>query len=923
MGDQDKRLFLLDGMALVYRAHFAMSRTPITSSSGMNTSATLVFTNTLLDILNKQDPTHIGVVFDTPEPTHRDKLYPEYKAQREAMPEDLSRSMPYIFRICGAFNLPTIRVPGWEADDVIGTLAERSEPEGFTTYMVTPDKDFGQLVSDRTLICKPARAGGGMEVLGVREVLDRWKIERVEQVTDIFGLMGDSSDNVPGVPGIGEKTAQKLIGQFGSLENLLDHVSELKGKQRENLETYRDQALLSKELVTIDRNVPLEIRLSGLQRREWDSERLMEIFNELEFDVLGKRLFGDAFQADPKGPPTEPGEAAGGTVPSREVKTIQEVAHSYCLVDTPDERRGLIQKLSLQPLFSFDTETTGLDSKTCGLIGMAFSFEAHSGTYVPLPEDRDEVVSILEEFRPVLENPAIEKVGHNLKFDLSVFSWHGILVRGRLFDTMLAAHLAAPDLRRTLDYLAEALLSYRPISISDLIGEKGEDQLSLRELPIEKVVDYAAEDADITFQLSGKLRPMLSEKNQERVFNEVECPLIPVLVNMEFEGIRMDVEVLRNLSDELRAEIDQTAERIFELAGERFNLNSSQQLGIIFFDKLKLDPAARRTQKTKQYQTNELALTRLAQNHEIVQKVLYYRLCTKLKSTYLDMLPGTIFPKTGRVHTHYEQAVTATGRMQSHGPNLQTIPVRSEQGREIRKAFVPRNDAFTLLSADYSQIELRIAAELSGDEGMLETFRSGGDIHTATAMKIYGLNEEDVTADMRRKSKMVNFGIIYGISAFGLSERLDIPRPQAAELIEQYFTQYPGARKYMDETIAFARENGFVETITGRRRYLRDIDSRNAATRKAAERNAINSPIQGSAADMIKIAMVTIHRELNERKFKTKMLLQVHDELVFDLHKDEIDAIPPIVEKAMKHAIPMKVPIVVEMGFGDNWLGAH
>ena len=921
MGDQDKRLFLLDGMALVYRAHFAMSRNPITSSSGMNTSATLVFTNTLLDILNKQDPTHIGVVFDTPEPTHRDKLFPEYKAQREAMPEDLSRSMPYIFRICEAFNLPILRVPGWEADDVIGTLAERSKTEGVTTYMVTPDKDFGQLVSDRILICKPARAGGGMEVLGVREVLDRWKIERVEQVTDIFGLMGDSSDNVPGVPGIGKKTAQKLIGQFGSLENLLDHVSELKGKQRENLETYRDQALLSKELVTIDRNVPLEISLPDLQRREWDSERLMEIFNELEFNVLGKRLFGDAFQAGPKG--TEPGEAAGGTVPSREVKTIQEVPHSYCLVDTPDEIRGLIQKLSMQPLFCFDTETTGLDSKTCGLIGMAFSFEAHSGTYVPLPEDRDEVISILEEFRPVFENPAIEKVGHNLKFDLSVFSWHGIRVRGRLFDTMLAAHSAAPDLRRTLDYLAEALLGYRPIPISDLIGEKGEDQLSLRELPLEKVVDYAAEDADITFQLSGILRPMLSEKNQERVFNEVESPLIPVLVDMEFEGIRMDVEVLRNLSDELRAEIDKTGERIFELAGERFNLNSSQQLGIIFFDKLKLDPAARRTQKTKQYQTNELALTRLAQNHEIVQKVLYYRLCTKLKSTYLDMLPGTIFLKTGRVHTHYEQAVTATGRMQSHGPNLQTIPVRSEQGREIRKAFVPRNDAFTLLSADYSQIELRIAAELSGDEGMLETFRSGGDIHTATAMNIYGLNEEDVTADMRRKSKMVNFGIIYGISAFGLSERLDIPRPQAAELIEQYFTQYPGARNYMDETIAFARENGFVETITGRRRYLRDINSRNAATRKAAERNAINSPIQGSAADMIKIAMVTIHRELNERKFKTKMLLQVHDELVFDLHKDEIDAIPPIVEKAMKHAIPMKVPIVVEMGFGDNWLGAH
>ncbi|OHE88876.1 MAG: DNA polymerase I, partial [Verrucomicrobia bacterium RIFCSPLOWO2_12_FULL_64_8] len=557
------------------------------------------------------------------------------------------------------------------------------------------------------------------------------------------------------------------------------------------------------------------------------------------------------------------------------------------------------------------------------LIGLSFSCEPHSGYYVPLPDDREETIGILEEFRPVFEDPRIEKVGHNLKFDLSVFRWHGIGVRGELFDTMLAAHLAVPDLRRTMDYLAQSLLGYRPIPISDLIGERGPEQPSLRDADRGKVAEYSAEDADITLQLREVLRPLVAEKNQERVFSEVECPLIPVLVDMEYEGIRVDVDVLHGLSRGLEKEIETTAERIYELAGERLNLNSAQQLGALFFEKLNLDPNARRTQKSRQYQTNEQVLNRLAQRHEIASQVLHYRLCSKLKSTYLDMLPGAVFPATRRVHTNYEQAVTVTGRMQSHNPNLQTIPIRSEEGREIRKAFVSRDDSHTLLSADYSQIELRVAAELSGDEAMLETFRSGGDIHTATAVRIYGLQEAEVTQEMRRQAKTVNFGIIYGISPFGLAERLDISRTQASELIEQYFAQYPGARRYMEETIAFARKNGFVQTAMGRRRYLRDINSRNATTRQAAERNAINAPIQGTAADMIKIAMVNIHRELLKRKLRSRMLLQVHDELVFDMHKDEIEDVPPMVEWAMRTAIPMKVPIVVEMGLGHNWLDAH
>ena len=919
----DKTLYLLDGMALVYRGHFAMIRSPRMTSKGLNTSSLFVFANTLLDILSNTRPSHLAVVFDTPEPTFRDEIYKEYKAQREKMPEDISGALPYIDQMCEAFNVPVIRKPGYEADDVIGTLAKEAEKSGLTTYMVTPDKDYAQLVSNKTFISKPGRTGDGAEILGVPEVLEQWEIERVDQVIDMLGLMGDSSDNVPGVPGIGPKTAQKLISQYGSVEGLLDHVDELTGKQKENVETYREQALLSKELVTIHLNVPLDFGLDDLAVKKRDEQKLKTLFAELEFNTLGKRLFGNDFSIDQQQISLFGDETAMEGVSTH--KTIADVEHTYYLVDTPEKRAALIEKLAQQKAFCFDTETTGLNPRTCELLGLAFSFQPHTGYYVPMPEDPEKNKAVLEEFRGILENPDTEKIGHHLKFDLAVLLWQGIRVQGPVFDTMLAAYVTAPEMRRGMDSLSLALLGYEPIKIESLIGEKekGKKQKTLREVPLDKVAEYAAEDADITLQLAEALRPKIKEMGQTRVFEDIECPLVSVLAQMEYEGIRMEASVIEVLSEDLKDELVAIRQRIYDLAGETFNLNSPKQLGDILFEKLKLDPNARRTAKTKQYQTSESILQRLAYKHEIVEQILEYRTYAKLKSTYLDMLPGAVFKGTGHIHTHYEQAVTATGRLQSHGPNLQNIPIRTEKGREIRKAFVPRNENYTLLSADYSQIELRIAAELSRDEEMHRAFQEGLDIHAATAMKIYGLDERDVTDDMRRQAKTVNFGIIYGISAFGLAQRLNIPRFEAGNLIEQYFEQFPGAKKYMDDTIDFAREHGYVETMTGRRRYLRDIHSRNATTRKSAERNAINSRIQGSAADMIKIAMRRVQDALFERDLKTRMLLQVHDELVFDMHKDEADIAMPLIEDAMKNALPMSVPIVVEMGMGNTWLEAH
>jgi DNA polymerase-1 len=947
-----KKLFLLDGMALVYRAHFAFATRPILTSKGVNTSALYGFTTTLLDIINSQQPTHLGVVFDTQAPTQRHRDYPEYKAQREEMPEDLSAALPNVRRLVEAFNIPVVTLDGYEADDLIGTLVRRAEKEGFISYMVTPDKDFGQLAGDNVFIYKPSRMGEGVEIMGLPEVLDKWGVKRADQVIDVLGLWGDASDNIPGVPGIGEKTASKLILQYDNLENLLAHTSELKGKQKENLETHREQALLSKRLATIICDAPCTVTLEELKLRPRNDGEIKKLFVEFEFNSLGKRLFGEDFKAGRGFAEASPADKSSAkpdnkefkhgqddfalisdsdaekdvvsepkhVAPASHLKTIKDVKHEYHLVTTKQDRAELIRKLGRLTSFCFDTETTGLDVKQARLIGMAFSFEAHTGYYVVVPEET--AVEVLKEFRPLLENEAIEKTGHNLKFDISVLKWHGVNVRGKLFDTMIAHSLVEPDMRHGMDYLAEVHLGYSPVPITSLIGSEKSAQKNMAEVSPELVAEYSAEDADVTWQLKARMEVLLREKGQERVFYEIESPLIPVLVDMEFEGVSLDSKALAEFSAQLSNEMAAHEGRIYQLAGTEFNLNSPKQLGEILFDKLKLDAGAKKT-RTGQYATDEQTLMQLAADHEIVRELLAFRGATKLKSTYADALPLAVFQKTGRVHTTYNQAVTATGRLNSQNPNLQNIPIRTEQGREIRKAFVPRNSDYVLMSADYSQIELRIIAALSHETGMIEAFRNGEDIHAATASKVNNVTLENVTPEMRRQAKMVNFGIIYGISAFGLSQRLAIPRKAAAELIENYFRLYPGIARYMRETIESARSKGYVETVTGRRRYMRDITSANATVRSAAERNAINAPIQGSAADMIKIAMVNIHKRLVSAKLKTKLLLQVHDELVFEVFRPEEAMVRAIATDEMKQAIPLEVPIEVEIGTGSNWLEAH
>jgi DNA polymerase-1 len=959
-----KKLFLLDGMALAYRAHFAFATRPILTSKGVNTSALFGFTNTLLDILKKEEPTHLAVAFDTHAPTQRHIDYPEYKAQREEMPEDLSAALPTVRRMIEAFNIPVLMCDGFEADDIIGTLVRRAEKEKFDAcYMVTPDKDFGQLVTDKIFMYKPGRNNEGAEIMGVPEVLQKWGIHKPEQVIDVLGLWGDASDNIPGVPGIGEKTAGKLVAQYGSVENLLAHTGELKGKLKENLETHRNDAILSKKLATILLDTPCTVNFDDLKVREPDNDALKQLFVEFEFNSLGRRMFGDDFKAGrgfvapapaakpPKSakaapendtpelllfgaaasegtselasvetaPPVEEPVAAAAPV---NLKTIKDVSHDYHLLTTAKQRKDLIKQLRGLKSFCFDTETTGLDVKTARLVGIAFSFAPHTGYYVAIPAAEKEAAAILDEFRPVLEDEKIEKVGHNLKYDLSVLKWHGVSVCGKLFDTLLAHSLVEPEMRHGMDYLSEVYLGYTPVPITQLIGELKAGQISMADVAPELVAEYSAEDADVTWQLRAKIEPLLKSKGQEKVFYEIESPLLPVLVDMEFEGVRVDAAALAEFAVQLSKEMSQHEGAIYQLAGTKFNLNSPKQLGEILFDVLKIAGAPKKT-RTGQYSTNEQTLIDLAPQHEIVRRLLEFRGATKLKSTYADTLPQTIQPSTGRVHTTYNQVLTATGRLNSQDPNLQNIPIRTEKGREIRKAFVPRDDKHLLLSADYSQIELRIIAALSHEEGMLEAFRLKLDIHTATAAKVYGVKLDDVTSEMRRQAKMVNYGIAYGISAFGLAQRLGIPRKEAATIIEQYFAKYPGIPGYMNATVAFAQKHGYVQTVTGRRRYLRDINSANATVRGAAERNAINAPIQGTAADMIKIAMINIHRELQEGKFKTRMLLQVHDELVFDVYRPEEKKVRPIIEEKMKTAIKLDVPIEVEMGSGENWLEAH
>lgn len=937
-----KKLFLLDAFALIYRAHFALSKNPRFTSSGLNTSAIMGFTNTLLEVLKKENPSHMAVVFDTAAPTERHTDFADYKAHREAMPEDLSAAIPYIIRLIEGFNIPVVFADGYEADDLIGTLAKKAEKEGFTVYCMTPDKDFGQLVSENIFIYKPARMGNGMEILGVKEILEKWEIERVDQVIDILGLWGDAVDNIPGIPGIGEKTAKLLIKQYGSIENIIKNSHELKGKLKENVENFAEQGLISKKLATILLDAPVELDVDALHIDEPNREVLEALFAELEFRTLGRRVFGDDFQvAEVKSAAAMNGQmdlfGSNNDNPGRQdsnqedtkqndtpvsFKNINNTTHHYVLVDSSEKRAALIEELNSQKAICFDTETTGLDANDCELVGLSFSVKPGEGWYLPLPADQEDCKKLINEFKSLFENPQIAKIGQNIKYDILVLNWYGIHVQGELFDTMLAHYLIDPDSRHNMDLLAENYLQYTPVSITSLIGQKGKNQGSMRDIDVELVKEYAAEDADITLQLKNTFEPLLKTLNAWKLAMEVENPLVYVLADIEREGVKIDQNALAEVSKTLEIDLRQLEQSIYEKAGVKFNIASPKQLGEVLFDKLKLDPSAKKT-KTGQYQTGEDVLSKLANKSDIVADILDFRQIQKLKSTYVDALPQMINKKTGRIHTSYNQAVAATGRLSSNNPNLQNIPVRTERGKEVRKAFIPRDEHHVLLSADYSQIELRIIAEISEDENMMEAFVQGHDIHTATAAKVYGVSLEEVTSTQRRNAKAVNFGIIYGQSAFGLSQNLGIPRKEAAEIIENYFNTYPGIKKYMSDTMNFARENGYVQTIMGRRRYLRDINSANQTVRGFAERNAINAPIQGSAADMIKIAMIRIHQDIIDQKLNSKMTMQVHDELVFDVLKSETEQMRKIIQDRMQNAIQMKVPIVVEIGEGSNWLEAH
>jgi len=936
-----KKLFLLDGMALIYRAHFALSKSPRFTSGGLNTSAVMGFTNTLLDVLKKEKPTHMAVVFDTEAPTDRHIEYEKYKAHREAMPEDLSKALPYIFKLVLGFNIPLITSDGYEADDIIGTLAKKAELQGYQVYCMTPDKDFGQLVSPNIHIYKPARMGNEMEILGVKEILAKWEIERVDQVIDILGLWGDAVDGIPGIPGIGEKTAKTLIKQYGSVEEIIAHSHELKGKMRENVETFAEQGLMSKRLATINLNVPVELDEAGLEMCAPSKDLLEPLFAELEFRTLGRRVFGDDFsvtemkavsiQTDLFGNEvatgrttmtvdiTDIGQPEISVAPS---KSIDTVSHEYHLADTFEKRAELIKLLKQQKDICFDTETTGTDANFCELVGLSFAIKANEAWYVPVPAEQGETKKIVDEFKGLLEDASIGKTGQNLKFDILVLKWYGIEVRGNLFDTMMAHYVLDPDTRHGMDILSENYLGYKPVSITSLIGAKGKNQGNMRDVEIEKIKEYAAEDADITLQLRNVFEPKIKEAEAEKLINEIEHPLIYVLADIEYEGVKIDHDTLKEFSKELEIDVAKLEKVVFEKAGVRFNIASPKQLGEVLFEKLMLDPKAKKT-KTGQYQTGEDVLVSLAAKSDIVRDILDYRQLQKLKSTYVDALPQLVNAKTGRVHTSYNQAVAATGRLSSTNPNLQNIPIRTERGREVRKAFIPRDSGHTIVSADYSQIELRIIAEISKDANMMEAFVQNLDIHTATAANVYGIGLDEVTSTQRRNAKAVNFGIIYGQSAFGLSQNLGIPRKEAAEIIDNYFAQYPGIKTYMSDTMNFARENGYVTTLMGRRRYLRDINSANATVRGFAERNAINAPIQGSAADMIKIAMINIHKEFLAQKLDARMTMQVHDELVFDVPHHEVEIVKPIILHNMKNAIKTTVPIMVEIGTGANWLEAH
>ena len=927
-GMADKRLFLLDAYALIYRSYYAFIKNPRINSKGINTSAAFGFTLTLEELLRKEDPTHIAVVFDTPGPTFRDVRYAAYKANRPPMPEDLRASVPYIRKIIEAFRIPILEKEGYEADDVIGTMAKQAEKLGYTVFMMTPDKDFTQLVDERILILKPRRSGNDTEIIGSGEVCRDFGIERPEQVIDVLALWGDAADNIPGAPGIGEKTAKDLIHRYGSVDAIYEHLDELKGKQKESLLNFKEQVMLARELVTICLNAGIDVHPDQLVRQNPDERMLRTLFEELEFRNLLARVLQPKAETDLFAAPVEPPKQeslfresgifpAGGPAVS-----IQTTPHQYDLVTTIHEVEKIAGELSRLDSFCFDTETTGLDALKAEIVGLALSYQPGKAWYILLPEDRREVLRMLQPLKPLFENPAIGKTGQNIKYDLQILGNYGIRVNGPLFDTMLAHYLLNPDKRHNLNFLAEKYLDYKMIPIEELIGQKDRDQLSMRSVDPVIQKEYAGEDADIT----GRLKPILGQELEKAgltaLFGDVEMPLVPVLASMEKSGIRLDKITLADISLGLSEEIENLEKEITEMAGIAFNVASPKQLGEILFEHLKIDPQARRT-RSGQFSTSEEVLAKLANRHPIVNKILEFRGLTKLLNTYIDTLPDLADAQTGKIHTHFNQAITSTGRLSSINPNMQNIPIREERGREIRKAFVASDAEHVILSADYSQIELRIMAHMSRDENMLAAFNRSEDIHAATAAAIYRVRHDQVTREMRSKAKVANFGIIYGISSFGLSQRLNISRPEARSFIDGYFTSYPGIKAYMDQSIRVAREHGYVTTILGRRRYLPDILSENQVVRGMAERNAINSPIQGSAADIIKIAMVRIYGQMEKYGLRSRMVLQVHDELNFDVYLPELNQLREIVRHEMEHAIQLRVPLVIDIGEGRNWLEAH
>lgn len=944
---EQKRLFLLDAYALIFRGYYAFIKNPRINSKGMDTSAILGFTNSLLDVIKRERPDHLAVCFDRGGSVSRAEMFEDYKANRDETPEGIRIAIPYIEKILNAMCIPVIVKEGFEADDIIGTLSKKAEKQGYQTFMVTPDKDFAQLVSENIFMYRPM-FGGGYETWGIPEVQKKFEVERPEQVIDFLGMMGDSVDNIPGLPGVGEKTAKKFLAAYGSMEGLLANTHELKGKMKEKIEANAELGILSKELAKIMLDVPVEFDEADFEMCAPDVEKVTEIFQELEFRRLLDN-FLKTFATEESITETTSSEVLPTTKSSNKStagagqfslfggddastsktiasdtgrKTIKTTPHVYQSVSAGMALKLFIQQLMKQTSVCFDTETTGLDPITAQLVGIAFSWEVGKGFYVPFPEDTQEAQKLIEELRPFFESEKIEKIGQNLKYDIKVLKKYNIEVKGTLFDTMLAHYLINPDMRHNMDVLAETYLNYTPVSITELIGKKGKNQLSMRQVPLEQQTEYAVEDADITYQLALHFRPELAEANIETLFKDIEVPLLRVLADMELEGINLDKDFLQSLSEDLDNDIKNLEIQIYETAGEQFNIASPKQLGEILFDKMKLVDKPKKT-KTGQYSTAEDVLSYLAKDHQIIKDVLEYRGLSKLKSTYVDALPEQVEPSTGRVHTDYMQTVAATGRLSSNNPNLQNIPIRTERGRQVRKAFIPRNGDYTLLAADYSQIELRIIAALSEETTMIDAFKNGEDIHASTAAKVFNVPISEVTREQRSNAKTVNFGIIYGVSAFGLSNQTDLSRSEAKELIDTYYQTYPKLRNYMSELVDFARDNGYVQTVLGRRRYLKDINSRNAVVRGAAERNAVNAPIQGSAADIIKLAMINIHKKLAQGGYKTKMLLQVHDELVFDVPKTELDEIKSVIKSEMENAYKLAVPLDVEVGLGDDWLAAH